>query len=90
MPFDPAVWKAIADNGLAIVAVVVLAALAAFFIRDLVKQRDRAIAGWETQSAATQSMADQGREAHERAAQRDQLIRDLTDAVRRLEGRRSR
>ncbi len=86
---DPAVLKAIADQGLAIVAVIVLGSLAWYFIRDLVKQRDRAVAGWEEQAAVTQSLADLGKQGHEHAIARDVLVRDLTDAVRRLEGRRA-
>lgn len=86
---DPAVFKAIADFGLAIVAVVALGALAWYFIRDVVKQRDAAIAGWQAQAAATQHLADLGQQGHERSVQRDQQMRELTDAVRRLEGRRS-
>jgi hypothetical protein len=90
VPLDPALLKAIGDYGLAIVLIVVLLGVVWYFIRDLVKQRDAATAGWKAQSDATQQLAVLGQQGHEHAEQRDQQMRDLTDAVRRLEGRRSR
>jgi hypothetical protein len=90
VPIDPSVWKAISDFGLAIVAVVALGALAWYFIRDLVKQRDAAMSGWKSQADATQSLAALGQQGHAHAEQRDRDMRDLLDAIRRLEGRLNR
>lgn len=71
---DATALKAIAEYGLAIVALVVVTGFAGWLVRtgyeDLKKQRDSAIAGWQGQIAATDKLADS--------------VATLTDAVATL------
>ena len=60
---DPnAAFKAIADYGISIVALVVVAAFAFWLVKvgyeDLRKQRDTAVTGWLSQMAATDKLTD--------------------------------
>jgi hypothetical protein len=54
---DPnAAFKAIADYGITVVALVAVSALVLWLIRDLRAQRDRALDGWSAQIAATDKL----------------------------------